>query len=102
MKGKQTIELKGKEIELAFTVGAMEDFQDYLKEQEVEAGLDEALSEMKHFRKLIEILSDYAGNKTEAKEFKYLDFSEISKVTDLMNSATENISVGKDQKAKGK
>ncbi len=102
MKGKQSITLKGNEIELAFTVGAMEDFQDYLKEQEVEAGLDEALSEMKHFRKLIEILSDYAGNKTEAKEFKYLDFSEISKVTDLMNSATENISVGKDQKAKGK
>ena len=102
MKGKKSITLKGNEIELAFTVGAMEDFQEYLKDEGVEAGLDEALSEMKHFRKLIEILSEYAGNKTEAKEFKFLDFSEIGKVTDLINSATENIAVGKGGKAKGK
>lgn len=102
MKGKQTIQLKGKAIELAFTVGAMEDFQEYLKDEGIEAGLDEALSEMKHFRKLIEILTIYAGNKVDAKEFKFLDFSEISKVTDLMNSATENITVGNEKKAKGK
>lgn len=100
MKGKQTIHLKGKDITLSFTVGAMEDFQGYLKESKVEAGLDEALSEMKHFRKLIEILSEYGGEKVEAGEFKFLDFSEISKVTDLINASTENIAVGKGGKAK--
>ena len=100
MKGSKTIQLKGKEIALSFTVGAMEDFQEYLKEVGVEADLDEALSEMKHFRKLIEILSEYGGEKVEAKEFKFLDFSEISKVTGLINESTENIVVGKDQKAK--
>lgn len=102
MKGHQTITLKGKDIKLAFTVGAMEDFQDYLKDEGVESGLDEALSEMKHFRKLIEVMTEYADNKVEAKEFKFLDFSEISKVTELINSSTENIAVGKGKKAKGK
>lgn len=102
MKGKQTIQLKGKDIEIAFTVGAMEDFQEYLKSEGVEAGLDEALSEMKHFRKLLEFLSEYGGNKTQAEEFKFMDFSQIEKVTGLINSATENIAVGKAQKAKGK
>lgn len=100
MKGKKTIHLKGKDIELAFTVGAMEDFQEYLKESGVESDLDQALSEMKHFRKLIEILSDYGGEKVEAKEFKYLEFSEIGKVTDLINASTENVAVGKAPKAK--
>jgi|19_taG_2_1085344.scaffolds.fasta_scaffold00217_4 deoxyribodipyrimidine photolyase-like uncharacterized protein len=102
MKGKQTVHLKGKDIELSFTVGAMEDFQEYLKSEGVEGGLDDAISEMKYFRKLIEILTDYAGNKVDASEFKYLEFSEISKVTQLMTSATENITVGNEQKAKGK
>lgn len=102
MKGSQKITLKGKEIAISFTVGAMEDFQEYLKAEGIEAGLDEALSDMKHFRKLIEIMSEYGGDKTDAKEFKFLDFSEIGKVTDLINSATENISVGKAPKAKGK
>lgn len=100
MKGKKTIQLKDKEIALSFTVGAMEDFQEYLKESGVDSDLDEALSEMKHFRKLIEILSEYGGEKVEAKEFKFLDFSEIGKVTDLINQSTENIVVGKAQKAK--
>lgn len=102
MKGKQTVSLKGKDIELAFTIGSMEDFQEYLKGEGVEAGLDEALSDMKHFRKLIEIMSEYAGEKVEAKEFKFLDFAEIGKVTGLIESATENIEVGKGVKAKGK
>lgn len=102
MKGKKTISLKGNEIELAFTVGAMEDFQEYLKESGVESDMDKALSEMKHFRKLIEILSEYGGKKVDASEFKFLDFSEIGKVTDLISASTENVAVGKAPKAKGK
>lgn len=73
-----------------------------MKAEGVEADIEESLSEMKYFRKLIEIMSEYGGNKTPAEEFKFLDFSEIQKVTDLMTSANENMPVGKGKGAKDK
>lgn len=100
MKGHQTVTLKGDEVGIAFTIGALEDLQDYLKDEGAETDLDKALSDMKHLRKMLEIMSEYAGKKVEAKEFKFMDFSEMNKVIEFIESATENVSVGKGEKAK--
>lgn len=94
MKGKSSIELNGKQVDLSFKLGVLEDFQTYLKDEGVEESIDEAINQMVHLRKLLELMSDYAGGKVEAKEFKHLDFSEIGKAVKIITDSTENIQVG--------
>lgn len=100
MKGKKTITLKGKDVELFFCIGVLEDVQDYLKEQDVEGGIDSALSEMKHLRFFLSKMAEYAGTPVAPDEFKHLAFSEMESAIEIISKATEGLPVGKVAKEK--
>lgn len=103
MKGEKTINLNGEEIKLRFTVGALEDFQEHLKEVGFESSFEEALQEMKHLRVFLEKLSEFAGNKVQADKWKYLDFSEMSKAIQILTESTSDLDVpGKPGKGRKK
>lgn len=100
MKGEKTITLEGEKVKLRFTLGVLEDVQDYLKEKGVEGGIDSALSEMKHLRFFLAKLAEYGGNKVDADEFKKLDFSEMENAISIISEATEGLPAGKGKKEK--
>ena len=83
MKGQTKITLNGKDIDLKFTLGVLEDFQDYCEENELDS--DTALSKMKHLRQFLHLMT---GGKVPAEEFKELEFSEMEKFTALVGQAT--------------
>lgn len=94
MKGQIKIKLNGKDVELKFTLGAIEDFQDYCEEQGIDA--DMAETKMKHLRHLLHYMS---GGKVEADAFRDLELSEISKFKDLISQASAEVgNVGKGKK----
>lgn len=100
MKGHKSITLNDKEIKLKFTLGVLEDVQEYLKGEGVKGGIDEALSEMKYLRVLISKMAEYAGNKVNPEEFKDLEFSEMNKAVSLINESTEGLPKGKGKQGK--
>lgn len=100
MKGSKTINLDGKEIELKLTLGVFEDVQDHLKENGIEGGIEEALSEMKYLRFMLSKMAEYAGNEIDSEEFKKLEFDEISKAVSLITESTEGLPEGKGKKGK--
>lgn len=99
MKGQAKVSLNGKDVNLAFKFGTYEDFQEYVKGLEG-VSLEKAMEEFKHLRVLMSLMSEYAGNKTEADDFKQLEFEELGVVTELIRSSMETLSVGKPKKVK--
>ena len=99
MKGNTKVTIKGKDYKLSFTLGVLEDFQEHLKEEKYKGGIQEAFSEFKYLRKLISLMADYADNPVDINDVKRMEFSEISKVTELIAQAMENVESG-NQKAK--
>ena len=83
MKGKTSIQLNGKSIDLKFTLGVLEDFQDYCEENKLDA--DGALSKMKHLRHFLHLMT---GGQIPANAFRDLEFSEIDKFNAIVSQAT--------------
>jgi hypothetical protein len=83
MKGQTKISLNGKDIELKFTLGVLEDFQDYCEEHELDS--DVALGKMKHLRQFLHLMT---GGRVDAEAFKDLEFSEIEKFNAIVSQAT--------------
>ena len=83
MKGQTKITLNGKDVVLKFTLGVLEDFQDYCEEKDLDS--ESALSKMKHLRQFLHLMS---GGKVPVEDFRELEFSEIEKFTALVGKAT--------------
>lgn len=83
MKGHTKIQLNGKDIELKFNLGAIEDFQDYCEEKKIDPAIAE--SKMKHLRHLLHFMT---GGKVSADEFRDLDISEVDKFKALVQKAS--------------
>jgi hypothetical protein len=99
MKGQAEISLNGNKVKLSFKFGTYEDFQEYVLSLG-DVSLEKAMEEFKHLRVLMSLMSEYAGNKVSADEFKQLDFSEVGIVTELIRSSMETISMGKPKRVK--
>lgn len=59
MKGVKSIELNGQKINLRFTAGVLEDFQEYAEREGLE-GME--LEKIKHQRVLLALMEKYAGD----------------------------------------
>lgn len=59
MKGQKTITVDGEKIKLKFTVGALEDFQEYIDSLDEDLDVDSAMGKMKYARVLLQIMSLY-------------------------------------------
>ena len=99
MKGEKKISVNGKEYKVRFTLGAMEELQDYLEEDGFDGGTDEALQKMKYLRVFLSKMTKFAGNEVEAEEFKNMDFSEVQSALEIVNESTKDVS-GKAGKGK--
>jgi hypothetical protein len=86
MKGSKQIELNGKKIDLRFTLGVLEDFQEYCENLKISS--DEALQSMKHMREFLHLMTKYAGKEVKSDEFKFLDFDQMQEAVGLIESAT--------------
>ena len=98
MKGIKKISLNGEDVELRFTLGVLEDFQEYCEGLEID--VDEALQKMKHMRHFLSLMSEYAGAKVDAEKFKFLDFDQMQDAISLIQSATGDLGKAKAE-AKG-
>lgn len=90
MKGTKSITLNGEQVPIRLTMGAVEDFQEYLEsltDDNSEVDIDKAMGNMKHARQFLSIMSRYGDNPKDAENFKYMDFSEMQHVTTLVNDA---------------
>ena len=90
MKGTKHITLNGEQVPVRLTMGAVEDFQEYLEsltDDNSEVDIDKAMSNMKHARHFLAIMSKYGGYEKSADDFKYMEFSELQQVTALVNEA---------------
>lgn len=87
MKGVKTIKLNGADVKVRLTLGVLEDFAELIGD---EFGMDEALAKPKYMREILSLMSEYAGDKVDAKEFKMLDFSEMDAVTQLFSETMGN------------
>lgn len=100
MKGQKKITVDGKEYEIKFTLGVYEDLQEYLDEQGIEDGIQEALSQMKHLRFFISKMVEYAGGDIDAEELKKMEISEVKNAVSILTEATEDIPQGKGKAGK--
>jgi hypothetical protein len=89
MKGIKEIELDGKKIKLRFTLGVLEDFQEYCEKNDLD--VDEALQKMKHMREFISLMTEYAGDKVESEKFKFLDFYQMQDAIAIIGEATGSL-----------
>lgn len=98
MKGVKEITLEGKKVKLRFTLGVLEDFQDFIGGVDVDA----ALGEMKNLREFLSIMTEYAGEKVPAEKFKMLDFDEMQDALEVITQAASRIegNVGKPKGSK--
>ena len=83
MKGQTKIILNGNEIELRFTLGSLEDFQDYCDSHKLDSS--DALTKIKHLRQLLHLMTE---GRVPAEDFRNLDFSEMEKFTKIVGQAT--------------
>lgn len=92
MKGQKTITVDGEKIKLKFTVGALEDFQEYIDSLDEDLDVDSAMGKMKYARVLLQIMSLYGEGEIEE-----LDLDKVAKdsirfkmagVSDLMDGVS--------------
>jgi len=102
MKGEKTISLDGNEYKVKFTLGAMEDLQDYLEEDGFEGSTDQALQKMKYLRVLLSKMTKYAGNEVSAEKFKDMEFSEVQHALLVVEESTKDIPGKPGKGVKGK
>lgn len=87
MKGITKITLKGKQVKLSMTLGALEDYQDTVGADDI----DKSLESMKNLRVLLSFMSEYAGNKVEPDEFKYLEFDQLEAAMKSIGTVSGNV-----------
>lgn len=93
MKGHKTINLNGKSLKLKFTLGVLEDFQEYTGKPDIDA----ALAEMSNLRYFIYLMTIYAGEEIEPDDLKALEFDEIEKAMEVIGSASGKLKAGAGQ-----
>ncbi len=77
--------------EFRFTIGAIDDFQEYTDTLNEDIDIDQAFGEMKHLRVFLSILTEYSGRKVEPDSFKFIDFDQVEDVVSLMNEAVVQV-----------
>lgn len=82
------LNLEGKELKLAFTLGAIEDFCEET-ETDFSNFSSKALKSPKGIRLLIYHMALAGGSKVEPDDLKRLDLTEIGKFTDFMTADVE-------------
>ena len=90
MKNQKTINLNGKDLKLKFTLGVLEDFQEFAGTSDI----DSALSEMKNIRYFLYLMAKYAGEQVEPDDLKYLDLEEMGKAMEVIGSPSGKIKAG--------
>lgn len=85
MKGQKQFNINGKNVTFKLTVGATEDFQDWLESKGEAVDLGMALSKMRNVRQFLSIMSGYGGDPVDAEAFKAMEISEFNDVMKLFD-----------------
>lgn len=85
MKAQKQFTIGGKEVTFKLTVGAVEDFQDWLESTGSTEDIGLALSKMRNVRQFLSILSEYGGAKVEPEAFKAMEMDEFNSVMALFD-----------------
>jgi len=102
MKGQTKIELNGKKIELKFTLGVIEDLQEWAKKNDV----DNPDTDPKGQRVMFALMELYAGDGwmdadviekavAESRKYKALGIDQIQVMMDMVDGASEGLAKGK-------
>lgn len=102
MKGQKKITVGDEKIGLQFTVGALEDFQEYVDGLGEDTDVDKALGKMKHARVFLQIMNiyyeselvkeiDLEQTKEDSYRFKMAAVSEVMEGISLVHDAMDDM-----------